>query len=84
MSGMFLTGDPTFASFGIATMTVVAVAMVGSLTVLPAVLSKLGDNVDRGRVPFVHRLRRDDGGGRIWEAIINRVLRRPVLSIVLT
>jgi uncharacterized membrane protein YdfJ with MMPL/SSD domain len=36
MSGMFLTGDPTFASFGIATMTVVAVAMVGSLTVLPA------------------------------------------------
>jgi uncharacterized membrane protein YdfJ with MMPL/SSD domain len=83
MSGMFLTGDPTFASFGIATMTVVAVAMVGSLTVLPAVLSKLGDNVDRGRVPFVHRLRRDDGEGRIWGAIINRVLKRPVLSIVL-
>jgi uncharacterized membrane protein YdfJ with MMPL/SSD domain len=83
MSGMFLTGDPTFASFGIATMTVVAVAMVGSLTVLPAVLSKLGDNVDRGRVPFVNRLRREDGEGRIWGAIINRVLRRPVLSIVL-
>jgi uncharacterized membrane protein YdfJ with MMPL/SSD domain len=83
MSGMFLTGDPTFASFGIATMTVVAVAMLGSLTVLPAVLSKLGDNVDRGRVPFVHRLRRDDGEGRIWGAIISRVLKRPVLSAVL-
>ena len=66
---------PTFASFGVATMTVVAVAMLGSLTVLPALLSKLGDNVDRGRVPFVHRLRRDDGEGRIWGAIINRVLR---------
>ena len=64
MAGMFLTGDPGFASFGIATMTVVAVAMLGSLTVLPALLSKLGDNVDRVRVPFVHRLRRDDGGGR--------------------
>ena len=51
MSGMFLTGDASFASFGIATMTVVAVAMLGSLTVLPAVLSKLGDKVDRGRVP---------------------------------
>ena len=83
MSGMFLTGDATFASFGIATMTVVAVAMVGSLTVLPALLSKLGDNVDRGRVPFVHRLRRDDGEGRIWGAIIDRVLRRPVVSVVL-
>src|SRR5918995_987592 len=83
MSGMFLTGDVTFAAFAVATMTVVAVAMLGSLTVLPAVLSKLGDNVDRGRVPFVHRLRRDDGEGRIWGAIINRVLRRPVLSVAL-
>jgi RND superfamily putative drug exporter len=83
MSGMLLTFDAGFASFGVATMTVAAVAMLGSLTVLPAVLSKLGDNVDRGRVPFVHRLRRDDGEGRIWGAIIDRVLRRPVLSAVL-
>ena len=83
MSGMFLTGDATFASFGVATMTVVAVAMLGSLTVLPALLSKLGDKVDRGRVPFVHRLRRDDGEGRIWGAIIDRVLRRPVVAAVL-
>jgi uncharacterized membrane protein YdfJ with MMPL/SSD domain len=80
---MFLTGDATFASFAVATMTVVAVAMLGSLTVLPAVLSKLGDRVDRGRVPFVHRLRRAGGEGRIWGAIIDRVLRRPVLSVVL-
>jgi uncharacterized membrane protein YdfJ with MMPL/SSD domain len=83
MAGMFLTGDATFASFGVATMTVVAVAMVGSLTVLPALLSKLGDKVDRGRVPFVHRPRRDDGEGRIWGAIIDRVLRRPILSAAL-
>ena len=83
MSGMFFTADATFASFGVATMTVVAVAMLGSLTVLPALLSKLGDKVDRGRVPFVHRLRRDDGEGRIWGAILDRVLRRPVLSVVL-
>ena len=57
--------------------------MLGSLTVLPALLSKLGDNVDRLRVPFVGRLRRDGGEGRIWGAIIDRVLRRPVLSVVL-
>jgi RND superfamily putative drug exporter len=80
MAGMLLTGDADYASFGVATMTVVAVAMLGSLTVLPALLSKLGDNVDRPRVPFVHRLRRDDGEGRIWGAIIDRVLRRPALS----
>ena len=83
MAGMFLTGDADFASFAVATMTVVAVAMLGSLTVLPALLSKLGDRVDRVRVPFVHRLRRDDGEGRIWGAIIDRVLRHPVLSVTL-
>ena len=83
MAGMFFTRDAGFISFGVATMTVVAVAMLGSLTVLPAILSKLGDNVDRLRVPFVHRLRRDDGGGRIWGAIIDRVLRYPVVSVVL-
>ena len=80
MAGMFLTFDAEFASFGVATMTVVGVAMLGSLTVLPALLSKLGDRVDRLRVPFVHRLRRDDGEGRIWGAIVDRVLRRPLAS----
>ena len=83
MSGMLLTRDATFASFGIATMMVVSVAMLGSLTVLPAVLSKLGDRVDRGRVPFISRLRRSDGEGRIWGEILDRVLRRPVVSVVL-
>ena len=82
MSGMLLTRDATFASFGVATMMVVAVAMVGSLTVLPAVLSKLGDRVDRGRVPFVSRLRRTDGEGPIWGVILDRVLRRPLVSVV--
>jgi RND superfamily putative drug exporter len=83
MAGLFLTGDATFASFGYATMIVVAVAVLGSLTVLPALLSKLGDRVDRLHVPLVGRLRRDDGEGRIWGAIVDRVLRRPVLAAVL-
>src|SRR5207302_6580133 len=84
MAGMFLTGDATFASFGYATMVVVAIAMVGSLTVLPAVLSKLGDRVDRLHVPFVGRLSRDKGEGRVWGAIVDRVLRRPLLSAVIS
>jgi RND superfamily putative drug exporter len=83
MSGMLLTRDATFASFGVATMIVVTVAMLGSLTVLPAVLSSLGDRVDRGRVPFIARLRRTGGEGRIWGPILDRVLRRPVVSVVL-
>ncbi len=82
MAGMFLTGDSTFASLGIAAITVVAIAMLGSLTVLPALLSRLGDRVDRARVPLVGR-RRSGGESRIWGAIIDRVLRRPLLSVVL-
>ena len=83
MAGMFLAGIQGMSAFAVGTILVVAVAMLGSLTVLPAVLSKLGDRVDRGHVPLVSRLRRDDGEGRIWGAIVNRVLRRPVVSVVL-
>jgi uncharacterized membrane protein YdfJ with MMPL/SSD domain len=82
MAGMFLTGDQTFASLAFATILVVAVAVLGSLTVLPAVLSRLGDKVDRLRVPLLGRIRRDDGEGRIWGATVDRVLRRPALSAV--
>jgi len=80
MAGMFLTGDSTFASLALATILVVAVAVLGSLTVLPALLSRLGNKVERGRVPLVGRLRRDDGEGRFWGAIVDRVLRRPAIS----
>ena len=82
MAGMFLSGDKTFMSFSVGTMMVVAVAMIGSLTVLPALLARLGDRVEKGRIPFLHRLRSKDGNGRFWGAILDRVLRRPVLSAV--
>jgi RND superfamily putative drug exporter len=80
MAGMFFSGDKTFMSFAIGTMLVVAVAMLGSLTVLPAMLSWLGDRIEKARVPFVWRLRREDGESRFWGAILDRVLRRPVVS----
>ncbi len=80
MAGMFLSGDATFMSFSVGTMIVVAVAMLGSLTVLPAVLSKLGDRVEKGRIPFVGRLRRSSERRSMWGAIVDRVLRRPLAS----
>jgi uncharacterized membrane protein YdfJ with MMPL/SSD domain len=77
MAGMFIVGDKTFASFGVATMMVVAVAMLGSLTVLPALLSRLGDRVDKVRL---RRRSRNGGESRMWGWIVDRVLRRPALS----
>jgi RND superfamily putative drug exporter len=82
MGGMFLSGDKTFMSFSIGAMLVVAVAMIASLTVLPALLSRLGDKVEKGRIPFVHRLNRKQGSGRVWGALTDRVLRHPVISTV--
>jgi RND superfamily putative drug exporter len=82
MAGMFLTGDKTFGSFALATIMVVAIAVLGSLTVLPALLSWLGDRVNKARVPFLHRLQRPEGG-RAWGWILDRVLRRPLLSAAL-
>ena len=80
MAGMLFSGDKTFISMGIGTMIVVAVAMIGSLTVLPAVLSKLGDRVEKGRIPLLGRFRRPAGEGRIWAKVLHPVLRRPALS----
>ena len=53
MAGMYLAGAPTFSSFATGTILVVAVAVVGSLTVLPAILAWLGDRVEKGRIPFL-------------------------------
>jgi RND superfamily putative drug exporter len=83
MAGMFLTGDKTFGSFAMATIMVVGIAVLGSLTVLPALLSRLGDKVNRLRIPLLHRLQRP-GGGRGWNWILDRVLRRPVAAVVMS
>jgi uncharacterized membrane protein YdfJ with MMPL/SSD domain len=82
MAGLLLSGDKGFVSFSIGTMMVVLVAMIGSLTVLPALLGKLGDRVEKGRIPFIHRLRSKNGESRFWGAVLDRVLRRPVVSAV--
>jgi RND superfamily putative drug exporter len=82
MAGMLLSGDPTFTSFAVATMTVVAVAMFASLTVLPAVLSGLGDRVEKGRIPYLRRRRERRGGRSAWGAVVDGVMRHPVVSLV--
>jgi RND superfamily putative drug exporter len=77
MSGMLLTGNRVFYGMAQAAMLVVACAVIGSLTLLPALLALLGDRVDRGQLSFVSRLRRPAGQSRVWTAILDRVLARP-------
>ena len=89
MSGMFLAQDNIFASFAVGSILVVAVSVLGSLTVLPAMLAKLGRWVDRPRVPFVWRLTapRVSGGevtSRFWSAVLRPALRAPWLTLILS
>jgi uncharacterized membrane protein YdfJ with MMPL/SSD domain len=85
---MFLAGSIVFESFAVGTILVVAVAVLGSLTFLPAMLSWLGSKgkkgwTEKGKVPFLGNLRhRNHGESRVWGWILDRVLRRPVLSLV--
>jgi putative drug exporter of the RND superfamily len=83
MAGMFLAGMQLFAGFAVATILVVMIAVAGSVTVLPALMSLLGDKVEFGRIPFLSRTRRPSGGSRIWKAVLDRVLARPGISAAL-
>jgi uncharacterized membrane protein YdfJ with MMPL/SSD domain len=85
MAGMFLAGNAVFVSFGIGTMLVVAVAMLGSVTVLPAMLSFLSRKgwTEKGRVPWVAKRRhKTRGESKVWGAILDRVLKRPLVSVI--
>ncbi|MBL1084289.1 MMPL family transporter [Streptomyces actinomycinicus] len=91
MAGMLFTGLAEFEAMGLASLMVVAVAMVGSVTVLPALLSLLGERVEKGRIPFLGRRRRrhgtdsrrgTDDGSRFWTAVLRGVLAKPLLSVV--
>jgi uncharacterized membrane protein YdfJ with MMPL/SSD domain len=83
MAGMFISGDKTFISFAMGTILVVAVAVFASLTVLPAMLSWLGDRVEKGRVPIIGRKRGGAGQSRFWSSLTGAVMRRPGISLLL-
>lgn len=90
MAGMLFTGIGDFKAMGVATMIVVAIAMFGSVTVLPALLSLLGHRVEKGRIPFLNRRRRQAGGrpaapgnSRFWRSVLGPVLRHPKAATVI-
>jgi len=86
MAGLFLMTDVTFNSLATGSILVVAIAVLGSITVLPALLAKLGRWVDRPRVPLLWRLNRRVGNrlgeGGISRRILGPVLRHPVAALL--
>ncbi|MGS2614737.1 MMPL family transporter [Micromonospora sp. LZ34] len=91
MAGLLLAGDVVFSSLAVGSILVVAVAVTGSLTVLPALLAKLGRWVDRPRVPLLWRLTAPRTGRhgepaspRFWPAVLKPALRAPVATLVIS
>jgi uncharacterized membrane protein YdfJ with MMPL/SSD domain len=86
MAGLLFAGNPIFVGFGVGTMLVVAMAVLGSLTFLPAMLAFLSRKnwLEKGRVPFVAKRRHAaKGESRVWAAVLRRVLKRPLVSTVI-
>jgi len=77
VSGMFLVGFATFTALGLAAIVVVAMAIIASVTLLPALIAMLGDNLERLRVPFLARQPGEHGG--VWGYISDQVLARPAV-----
>ncbi|MFJ6510706.1 MMPL family transporter [Streptomyces sp. NPDC091406] len=83
MAGMFLSGNVLFYSLALGTILVVLVAVVGSLTVLPAVLAMIGDKIDRPRIPLLWRRAGAHGESKLWAAVLRPVLKAPGVSLLI-
>jgi RND superfamily putative drug exporter len=91
MAGMFLANDAIFSSMAVGSILVVAVSVLGSLTVLPAMLAKLGRWVDRPRVPLLWRIsaNRVNANGspvepKLWSFVLRPALRHPAITLLVS
>ena len=81
IGGLFLLDDPLFRSMAVGTIAVVLIAVIGSLTFLPATLAILGDGLNRLRLPILGR-DREEGSG-LWARIVRSVMRHPLPAALL-
>ncbi|GAA3353896.1 hypothetical protein GCM10017744_009290 [Streptomyces antimycoticus] len=85
MAGLYLAQEATFASLATGSIIVVAVAVLGSVTVLPASSSpSWAVGVDRPRVPFLWRLTMRSGESRVWPVLLRPALLKPALTLVVS
>jgi uncharacterized membrane protein YdfJ with MMPL/SSD domain len=84
MLGLLLVQSTIMRSLAVGAILVGISSMVAALTLLPAVLSLLGDRVNRLRIPIVGRNigREERTESRFWGAIVHRVVERPTIYLV--
>jgi RND superfamily putative drug exporter len=79
LTGMLLVPDTILRSLAAGAVLVGITAVLAATTLLPAVLSVLGDRVDALRLPFA---RGAPGEGRFWSRVVRAVQRRPLVSLL--
>jgi RND superfamily putative drug exporter len=86
LCGMLIVPTTIFRSLAVGAILVVIAALIASQTLLPAVLSVMGDKVNSLRIPFLQRkgaTRGADERGGFWDWMSHGVMKRPVISLVL-
>jgi putative drug exporter of the RND superfamily len=93
-TGLMLIGIGVMTSEGLGGAATVAIAVIGALTLIPALLAILGPRINRLRLPWLWRLTMPDtrnasgANGNtaetgFWHRLAMGVMRRPVMVIVL-
>ncbi|MFF2025780.1 MMPL family transporter [Streptomyces sp. NPDC058171] len=88
---LYLADDVIFSSIATGAILVTLVAVISSLTVLPALLAKLGMRAERraerravrGLAPKKQRTHKS-GPGRLTAAVLRPVVKRPVATLTVT
>ena len=86
LAGLLIMPDSSNRAIGAGAILVVFAAVLTTMTLLPALLSLMGDKVDALRIPLLQRrsTRRSSGANRgFWDWTTGAVMRRPVVSLVL-
>lgn len=85
LASLLIFPQPFLRSMALGGISAVGVAMLGSLTVLPAMLAVLGHRINAGRVrsPFRRRSSSTDPAREgAWARLARSVMRRPVIYLV--
>ncbi|MFE0171824.1 MMPL family transporter [Streptomyces sp. NPDC059002] len=83
LAALFVVGDVVFSSLAISSISVVAIVLGASLTLLPALLAKLGRALERPRLPLLGRLAaRSSGPGRLWPRLLRPAMNHPRVALV--
>ncbi|MFC6879351.1 MULTISPECIES: MMPL family transporter [Actinomadura] len=84
VAGLYLAGEAAFSSLATGSIIVVAVAVLSSLTVLPALPAKLGRWTDRPKVPVLWRLTMRPGQARLWPALLRPAIGHPAVTLAVS